>query len=347
MTEPTPNTDGPLSRSTNVTDDGNFDAKSSRDNDKFADAAETVYEFDDAGALLGTNLPLPRRRGKVRDVYDIGDHLLIVSTDRISAFDHILPVGIPGKGQLLTRMSLFWFGWLKTAHHLVTSEVPSSLADMLGPNVDLQPLVGRIMVCRKATVVPFECVVRGYLEGSGWREYQQTAAAGEPSVGGHALPANLKQCDRLPTAIFTPSTKAEEGHDQNVTNDQMAAVAGQELTQQLRSRSLQIYQDAAEYARQRGILIADTKFEFGHDEGGELILIDEVLTPDSSRFWSADDYQPGHPQPSMDKQFVREYLDSTDWDKNSPPPILPPETIAATAQKYQQAHDRLVGPAAG
>lgn len=299
-----------------------------------------MFQFDDAGSLLATDLPLPRRRGKVRDVYDLGDHLLIVSTDRISAFDHILPVGIPGKGRLLTAMSLFWFDWLKTDHHLIDGELPSDLP----ASIDRSPLVGRVMVCRKATVVPFECVVRGYLEGSGWREYQRTAAAGQPSVGGHALPAGLNQCDRLDDAIFTPSTKAEQGHDQNVTNEEMAAVAGQELTSQLRDRSLQIYRDAAHYARQRGILIADTKFEFGHDADGRLILIDEVLTPDSSRFWSAEDYQPGRSQPSMDKQFVREYLDSTDWDKNSPPPPLPPETIAATAEKYQQAHDRLVGP---
>lgn len=297
-----------------------------------------LYRFDDAGCLLRTDLPLPVRRGKVREVYDLGDQLLIVSSDRISAFDHILPNGIPGKGQLLTAMSVFWFGQLDVPHHFLSHDVPTGLANQF----DCGPLRGRTMVVQKAAVIPFECVVRGYLEGSGWREYQRTAAEGRPSVGGHDLPTGLRQCDRLPEPIFTPSTKAESGHDENITVDQMIDAAGASLTRQLETLSLRVYNQASRLAEQQGIVIADTKFEFGHNADGDVILIDEVLTPDSSRFWSADDYQPGAAQRSMDKQFVREYLDQTDWDKNSPPPALPANTVAATAEKYKLAHDRLV-----
>jgi len=290
-----------------------------------------AFQIDAAGALLQTNLPLPKRSGKVRDVYDLGEQLLIVSTDRISAFDWILPTGIPGKGQLLTAMSQFWFGQLGFPNHWISGELP--LEGLEG--IDPAPLEGRCMVVRKASVVPFECVVRGYLEGSGWREYQQTGA-----VCGIALPAGLQQCDRLPEPIFTPATKAEEGHDENVSYAGMAAVIGEELAHQLKAATLQIYSQAAQHAAQRGILIADTKFEFGIVDD-QLILVDEVLTPDSSRFWAADHYAPGHSQASFDKQFVREWLSETDWDRNSPPPPLPPDIVARTREKYQEAYNCL------
>ncbi|OYP38933.1 phosphoribosylaminoimidazolesuccinocarboxamide synthase [Rhodopirellula sp. MGV] len=292
------------------------------------------FQFDDSGALLETQLPLPRRSGKVRDVYDLGDELLVVSTDRISAFDYILPCGIPDKGKLLTKMSEFWFDRLEVKHHLLSSEVPKILSDQF----DTQPLEGRIMVVRKADVVPFECVARGYLEGSGWKEYQATR-----EVCGNRLPDGLTQCAALPEAIFTPATKAEEGHDENVSIGRMIADVGSDLALQLRDQTLRLYKAAAGYAKSRGIIIADTKFEFGLVDGGEAILIDEVLTPDSSRFWDAATYEPGHSQPSFDKQFVREWLMASDWDRNSPPPILPAEIIEQTAAKYQEAFDRLAG----
>ena len=292
-----------------------------------------VYQFDDTGALLGTNLPLPRRRGKVRDVYDLGEQLLIVSTDRISAFDYILPSGIPDKGRLLTSMSEFWFNLLGVRHHLISNQVPEGLPSEL----DTSPLVGRIMVTEKASVVPFECVVRGYLEGSGLREYNDTG-----EVGGNKLPAGLKQCDPLPNPIFTPATKAEEGHDENVTIGRMIADVGSDLALDLRSRSLEIYNAACEHANAKDIIIADTKFEFGL-VGDEVVLIDEVLTPDSSRFWAADCYQPGTAQPSFDKQFVREWLSGCGWDKQSEPPTLPSEIIDRTREKYIDAYQRISG----
>lgn len=290
-----------------------------------------LYEFDQAGALLSTHLPLPRKSGKVRDLYDLGDHLLVVSTDRISAFDFILPCGIPGKGRLLTQMSKFWFGWLGVRNHLQSTDVPTGLSEQF----DTGPLQDRVMVVEKAQVVPFECVARGYLEGSGWREYQDSQA-----ICGNKLPAGLQQCDQLDEPIFTPATKAEEGHDENVTIGRMIADLGSDLALQLRELTLQIYRDAAEYARTRGILIADTKFEFGL-KNDEVILIDEVLTPDSSRFWDAATYRPGQAQPSFDKQFVREWLSQCGWDKQSPPPRLPDEIIKQTAAKYEEAFDRL------
>ena len=299
----------------------------------------TLYRFDDqAGggdrALITTQLPLPRRSGKVRDVYDLGeDEMLIVSTDRISAFDFILPSGIPGKGKLLTAMSEFWFDHLDVANHLISTEIPKRLADQ----IDVQPLVGRVMVVRKAAVVPFECVVRGYLEGSGLREYQATGA-----ICGNKLPSGLVQCDRLPQPIFTPATKAEEGHDENVSIGRMIADLGSDLALRLRELSLQIYRDASKHAAQQGVIIADTKFEFGL-VGDELILVDEVLTPDSSRFWSAATYRPGQPQPSFDKQYVREWLSQCGWDKESDPPKLPAEVIKQTAAKYQEAYELITG----
>ena len=294
-----------------------------------------VYQFDGAGALLGTDLPLPRRQGKVRDVYDLGERLMIVSTDRISAFDYILPSGIPDKGRLLTSMSEFWFNMLGVRHHLISTEVPEGLPD----DFDTSPLVGRTMVTEKAKVVPFECVVRGYLEGSGLREYNETG-----EVGGNKLPAGLKQCDQLPGPIFTPATKAEEGHDENVTIGRMIADVGSDLALDLRNRSMHVYKTACEHAESKGILIADTKFEFGI-VGDEVVLIDEVLTPDSSRFWAADTYQPGQAQPSFDKQFVREWLSTSGWDKQSDPPTLPIEIIEKTREKYIDAYQRITGQA--
>ena len=299
----------------------------------FAVSDDELYRFDQNGALVETHLPLPRRRGKVREVYDIGEQrLLVVATDRISAFDFGLTPGIPGKGELLTDISRRWFAHLDTPHHLLDDDP----ADVLPTGVDPAPLRGRAMVVRSAAVVPFECVVRGYLEGSGWREYQQTGV-----VGGHHLPEGLQQCDRLPELIFTPATKADEGHDENVTFDRMADEIGVDLAAELRERSLNVYARAANLAADAGIIIADTKFEFGHDADGLLMLIDEVLTPDSSRFWDAGSYAPGRSQPSMDKQFVREYLSDSDWDLRSPPPPLPDDVVRRTAEKYAAARDRL------
>ena len=296
-------------------------------------STDDPYQFDSSGALLSTHLPLPRRSGKVRDVYDLGDQLLIVSTDRISAFDHILPSGIPDKGRLLTAMSEFWFDLLAVRHHLISTDVPATLPSSIDP----QPLIGRVMVTEKAAVVPFECVVRGYLEGSGLREYNDTSA-----ICGNRLPPGLKQCDCLPQAIFTPATKAEEGHDENVSIGRMIADLGSDLALDLRDRSLKIYEAACQHAESKGILIADTKFEFGLVEG-DVVLIDEVLTPDSSRFWAADAYQPGQAQPSFDKQFVREWLANGDWDQQSDPPELPTAIIEKTRAKYIDAYQRISG----
>ena len=295
--------------------------------------SDSLYEIDAAGALLHTNLPFPKRSGKVRDVYDLGDRLLIVSSDRISAFDYILPTGIPDKGRLLTAMSEFWFEKLEVDHHLLSNEVPPEVDRTVGGAIE--PLQGRVMVTRKAEVVPFECVVRGYLEGSGLKEYE---AGGQ--ICGNKLPPGLKQCDPLPEPLFTPATKAEEGHDENVSIGRMIADLGSDLALELRHRSLHLYQQASEIASQQGILIADTKFEFGK-VGSEVILIDEVLTPDSSRFWAADAYAPGQAQPSFDKQFVREWLSTCGWDKDSAPPELPPDIVAKTRQKYIEAFERI------
>jgi phosphoribosylaminoimidazole-succinocarboxamide synthase len=284
--------------------------------------------------ILETSLDkLPVRRGKVRDVYDLGDRLLLVSTDRISAFDWVLPSGIPDKGRVLTQLSRFWFERFDVPHHLLSCDV----ADFdLPAGIDLEPLVGRSMLVRKSEVVPIECVVRGYLSGSGWKEYQASG-----TVCGIKLPAGLRESDKLPEPIFTPATKAEIGeHDENITFEETASRVGPELAEELRCRSLEIYRQGADYARTRGIIIADTKFEFGQVDG-ELILIDEVLTPDSSRFWPADAYSPGQGQPSFDKQFVRDWLTKSGWDKNSPPPELPQEVVAHTRAKYIDAFERL------
>jgi phosphoribosylaminoimidazole-succinocarboxamide synthase len=294
-------------------------------------------------ALLKSEIPgLPVRRGKVRDVYDLGDELLLVATDRISAFDWVMPTGIPDKGRILTQLSLFWFELLSVLNHVISADLGSL---PLPADYDRQQLAGRSTIVRKCQVVPVECVVRGYLEGSGWKEYQASG-----SVCGVKLPAGLVQCSKLPEPIFTPATKEESGHDQNISLQRMVEFVGREVAEELRRRSIAIYQRAAAHAQSRGIIIADTKFEFGwldpaDSSGDSLILIDEVLTPDSSRFWPADQYQPGRPQASFDKQYLREWLETTGWDKNSPPPALPAEIVARTRQKYIEAFERLTGRA--
>ena len=288
-----------------------------------------------ATPLLHSHLPgLTPIRGKVRDVYDFGDRLLFVATDRISAFDWVLPSGIPDKGRVLTQISRFWFQFLKVNDHLLSMN-PADLPLPAGTNLD--DLNGRSMVVRKTKVFPVECVVRGYLAGSGWKEYKASQ-----TVCGLPLPAGLRESDQLPSPIFTPATKAETGHDENIPFARMSEIIGAERAAALRDLSLQIYGRASEYARGRGIILADTKFEFGLLDD-QIILIDEVLTPDSSRFWPADQYQPGGGQPSYDKQFVRDWLESTTWDKNSPPPQLPADVIERTRSKYVEAFERLTG----
>jgi len=286
-------------------------------------------------ALLETSLPFPLRRGKVRDVYDLGDRLLLISTDRISAFDWVLPSGIPDRGRLLTQLANFWFEHLNLANQILETDVTRM---GLPAEVDLEPLRGRTTLVRKTKVIPVECVVRGYIAGSGWKDYQQTGA-----ICGIPLPPGLRQADKLPEPIFTPATKAETGHDENISFEQVMDLVGQEQAEELRRRSIAIYQAGADYARDRGIIIADTKFEFGLLDDGQLILIDEVLTSDSSRFWPADQYTPGGSPPSFDKQFVRDWLESTTWDKQSPPPALPEDVIAKTRAKYVEAYERLTG----
>jgi phosphoribosylaminoimidazole-succinocarboxamide synthase len=284
--------------------------------------------------VLRTDVPgVPCRRGKVRDVYDLGDTLAVVATDRISAFDWVMPTGIPGKGRLLTAMTKFWFGWLGVPNHLISDAV-DDLPEPFRRQRDV--FAGRTMLVRKARVVPIECFARGYLAGSGWKEYRQSG-----TVCGVTLPAGLREADRLPEPIFTPATKADEGHDENISFDRMAAAVGAELAADLRDRTLAVYRRAAEYAAGRGVIIADTKFEWGLLPSGEVILIDEVLTPDSSRFWPADSYRAGGSPPSFDKQYLRDWLETTGWDKQSQPPELPPDVVAQTAAKYREALDRL------
>jgi phosphoribosylaminoimidazole-succinocarboxamide synthase len=283
------------------------------------------------------SLPLVYR-GKVRDLYTVDDrHLLMVASDRLSAFDVILPTTIPGKGAILTAVSHFWFG--RTRHilpdHLQRAE--KTLEEALPDPLERAAVAGRAVVARRLKGLPVEAIVRGYLIGSGWKDYQRTGA-----VCGIRLPSGLQLADRLPEAIFTPSTKAALGaHDENVSFAVIAATIGEALAQQVREVSLRIYREAADYALKRGIIIADTKFEFGLDEDGQLVLMDEVLTPDSSRFWPADQYQPGTNPPSFDKQFVRDYLETLAWDKQPPGPELPPEIVARTTAKYREALERL------
>lgn len=292
-----------------------------------------MSELSNSQALLQTNLPFPKRQGKVRDVYDLGDRLLMISTDRISAFDWVMPNGIPDKGRILTQLSLFWFNILGIEHHVLTDELPPEIA-ALDPN---QTLVGRSIITKKAKVVPFECVIRGYLEGSGWRDYQNTG-----SVCGIPLPANLQQCAALPEPLFTPATKAETGHDENVSFEVMRQNLGYDVATELKDRSLDVYRRGNAFAKERGILVADTKLEWGWFED-RLILIDEVLTPDSSRFWPANQWKPGGPQASFDKQFLREFLDRSSWDKNSPPPELPSDIVEQTRMRYLEALQQITG----
>jgi len=284
------------------------------------------------------SLPL-LHRGKVRDVYSVGtDHMLIVTTDRLSAFDVVLPTPIPGKGAVLTELSNFWFARTK---HLV----PNHLADLplsrvLIDPAERSPVEGRATVVRKMKALPVEAIVRGYIVGSGWKEYRQSS-----TVCGIALPTGLREADQLPEPIFTPSTKAAVGlHDENISFDTAAKLVGVEVAEKVRDISIALYKEAAEYARSRGIIIADTKFEFGLDTSGRLTLIDEALTPDSSRFWPIDEYHPGSNPPSFDKQYVRDYLETLGWDKKPPAPVLPPDVVAKTAEKYREALIRLTGP---
>jgi phosphoribosylaminoimidazole-succinocarboxamide synthase len=286
-----------------------------------------VWQTDFPGLKLAS-------RGKVRDIYEVGDDLLIVATDRLSAFDVVLPTPIPDKGRVLTQLSLFWF---KTLADILPHHVLSATEFPPPANVYSQQLAGRSMLCRKTRPLPIECVVRGYLAGSGWKDYRTSG-----KVCGVALPPGLRESDRLPAPIFTPSTKATSGHDENISFDEVVARVGGERAEELRSVSLEIYRRAAAYAEPRGILLADTKFEFGLI-GDQLIWIDEALTPDSSRFWPAQGYQPGRSQPSFDKQYVRDYLESIGWNKQPPGPPLPPEVVERTRAKYREAYRLLAG----
>jgi phosphoribosylaminoimidazole-succinocarboxamide synthase len=287
--------------------------------------------------LFQSNIPgIPCRRGKVRDVYDLGDTLVIVATDRLSAFDWVLPTPIPDKGMILTALTLFWLETLGVENHLIGTD----LAEM-GPEFASRSdeLAGRTMLVQKAEVVPIECVVRGYLAGSGWKAYQRTGW-----VCGTLLPPDLQESEILPEPIFTPATKEENGHDINITFPQMVHLVGDfALADNLKRRSLDVYRRAAGLARERGILIADTKFEWGQLPDGRVLLVDEVLTPDSSRFWPADGYRTGISPPSFDKQFVRDWLEQSGWDKNSEPPPLPEKVVRCTREKYLEAYQRLTG----
>jgi phosphoribosylaminoimidazole-succinocarboxamide synthase len=271
----------------------------------------------------------------VRDVYDLGDRLVLVATDRISAFDWVLPTPIPDKGRVLTALTLFWLDYLGVPNHLLSTDLRA-----MGPEFAARAdeLRGRTCLVRKAAVVPVECVARGYLVGSGWKEYRERG-----SVCGLPLPAGLRQAEELPEPLFTPATKEEQGHDQNISFAQMADLVGADLANTLRERTLTLYRRAGEHARPRGLILADTKFEWGHTGEGELILIDEVLTPDSSRFWPADGYAAGRNPPSFDKQYVRDWLEASGWDKNSPPPPLPEDVVRQTRARYLEAHQRLTG----
>jgi len=293
-----------------------------------------------AATLLQTSLPDLKllRRGKVRDVYEVDDdRLLIVATDRISAFDCVLPTPIERKGEVLTALSEFWFE--KLGHIVANHFITSTIDEMPEPvQRERQALTGRSMLVRRAEVFPVECVVRGYLVGSGWKDYLRTG-----EVCGHKLPGGLLESAELREPLFTPSTKAEQGHDENISEAKVRDLVGAEATERLRDTSIRLYSEARRYARERGIIIADTKFEFGLDKNGALTLVDEVLTPDSSRFWPADSYEPGRSQPSFDKQFVRDYLEKLQWDKKPPAPAIPPEVAKATTERYVEAYRLLSG----
>ncbi len=294
--------------------------------------------------LITTNLPGIARvaSGKVREVYSAGrigpeEALLFIATDRISAFDCILPQGIPGKGRVLTQMSLFWFDFLGGVipNHVITADVNAYPAELQAFRDQLE---GRSMLVRRCRMEPVECVARGYISGSGWKDYNRTGA-----ICGIPLPAGLRESDRLPAPIFTPASKAESGHDENISFEAAEKSIGRETASRLRDLTLSVYTRAAAYAETRGLLLADTKFEFGWDSDGRLLLADEVLTPDSSRFWQRDEYAPGGPQKSFDKQFVRDYLETLDWNKQPPAPSLPADVIEKTAAKYHEAYFRLTG----
>ena len=290
--------------------------------------------------VFETNLPNlgPLHRGKVRDIYDLGKHLLIIATDRISAFDVVMPDAIPDKGYVLTQISLYWFKKKENIvpHHLVTAEV-SEFPSVCQKYTSI--LDARSMLVKKTRPLPVECIVRGYLAGSAWKDYQKTG-----EICGHKLPSGMKEAEKLPEPLFTPSTKAKEGHDVNITFEQMVSILGNEkMAQEIKEYSLAIYKQAVDIAFKKGIIIADTKFEFGLDENDRLILIDELLTPDSSRFWPKEQYQPGHSQPSFDKQYLRDYLQNINWNKKPPAPELPQEVIMKTREKYFEALHRLLG----
>jgi len=292
-----------------------------------------------ATPVLDTNLTdlTLVRRGKVRDVYAVGDQLVMIATDRISAFDYVLGSGIPDKGRILTQLSAFWFA--RTRHLVPNHVISTNVADYpaaLQAHAGL--LAGRSMLVRRTTPLPVECVARGYVSGSGWKDYRATGA-----ICGHVLPAGLKESDRLPVPLFTPATKAESGHDENITEAQAAEVVGAELLARLKTLTMALYQFGVDHAARCGIILADTKFEFGLTDDGELLLIDELMTPDSSRYWPADQYAPGGPQPSFDKQYVRDYLESIKWNKQPPVPALPADVVARTREKYLDAFRRLTG----
>jgi phosphoribosylaminoimidazole-succinocarboxamide synthase len=288
--------------------------------------------------LLETSIPYLKlhNKGKVREIFEIDGNLLLVATDRISAFDVILPNGIPHKGKVLTQMSEFWFELIGelTENHLITTSI-DEIDKITEEDRDL--LRGRSMLVKKVEVIPVECIVRGYIAGSGWKDYKKNNA-----ICGISLPGDLKESDKLPEPIFTPSTKAESGHDENISFEEAVNITGRELAEEIRQKSIAIYKKASEYALTKGIIISDTKFEWGK-YGDKVILIDEVLTPDSSRFWPLESYSPGKPQPSFDKQFVRDYLESCGWDKNPPPPSLPEDIIRTTSEKYLEAYTKLTG----
>jgi phosphoribosylaminoimidazole-succinocarboxamide synthase len=287
-------------------------------------------------ALLTTSFGnYPKKSGKVRDIYQLPEQLLIVATDRVSAYDVVMPNGIPDRGRVLTQISLFWFDLLQDVipNHVISGAMKDLPEDLRSEEID-----GRFMLCKKAQPVMIECVVRGYLAGSGFREYKKSG-----TVCGVELPKGLKKGSQLPEPIFTPATKAEDGHDENISFEQACDVAGEDIMKRLRDASIELYTRGREHASEKGIILADTKFEFGHDADGTLMLIDEVLTPDSSRFWPADTYKPGKNQPSFDKQFVRDYLDEIDFDRTPPGPVLPAEIVQKTRAKYIDAYKRLTG----
>jgi phosphoribosylaminoimidazole-succinocarboxamide synthase len=303
-----------------------------------------LYEYPEPGQIMhgrivtetSSGVAAPARKGKVRDIYDLGNALLIVATDRISAFDVVLPGGIPNKGRVLTQLSKFWFDKMSAVvpNHLLSTDI-SHFPEPFRSQPEV--FTGRSMLVKKTRPLPVECVVRGYVSGSGWNDYKRTGA-----ICGIDLPKGLKESEKLPTPLFTPSTKAEQGlHDENISFDEVVNLLGDTRAEKLRSVSLALYQQGAGYAETRGIIIADTKFEFGEDDEGRLVWIDEALTPDSSRFWPRDKYAPGGPQPSFDKQFVRDYLLTIKWDKKPPAPLLPPDVVATTSQKYLEAFRRL------